>query len=327
MSRTPAFEEAGQDGIPEGASQSALEEEILGPTASTEANLSPPTKLSGPIPWVIAILIALVVIAAAGGLALRNLADNARADLADALTVQIIEADPQDRATQADAAATALSAHPLVRSVRQVPQDELEELLKPWLGEGAASDNVPIPALIDVELSRRATGDELGELQGALDAALKPLDGGARVDAQSQWLRPVYDALSALQYLALGLIILVSIATAAAVWLSSRSAFANHRETVEIIHLLGGTDAQVTRVFERPVIREAAFGAFVGFIIGLAAVWLLGQQFASLDSGMVGGGGLSLTDWLVIAIIPLAGVLLAVITGRITIGYALKSML
>ncbi|MCK0097899.1 cell division protein [Qipengyuania sp. S6317L1] len=317
MSTHPLLEEEGA-GTPAAGSE---------PTRSAEANLSPPTKLSGPIPWVIAILIALVVIAAAGGLSLRNLAENARADLADAVTVQIIEADPNERDIQAEAASSALSAHPLVTSVRQVPQDELEELLKPWLGEGAASDNVPIPALIDVELSRRASAEELAALQSVLDGALEPLGGGARVDAQSQWLRPVYDALSALQYLALALIILVSMATAAAVWLASRSAFANHRETVEIIHLLGGTDAQVTRVFERPVIREAAFGAFIGLVIGLAAVWLLGRQFASLDSGMVGGGGLDLSDWLIIAAIPVAGVLLAVITGRITIGHALKSML
>ena len=305
----------------------ALPGDGLRASGDIAASLSPPTRLGGPIPWVIAILIALVVIAAAGGLSLRNLADNARADLADAVTVQIIEADSEARAIQAEAAADALGAHPLVTSVRIVPEAELQELLEPWLGTNAASDNVPIPALIDVELSRRASADELAQLQSALDAALEPLGGGARVDSQSQWLRPVYDALSALQYLALALIALVSIATAAAVWLASRNAFTNHRETVEIIHLLGGTDGQVTRIFERPVVREAAFGAFVGLLIGLAAVWLLGQQFASLDSGMVGGGGLKLTDWLIIAAIPVGGVLLALITGRITIGYALKSML
>ena len=305
----------------------ALPDDDLRPSGDLAANLSPPARLSGPIPWVIAILIALVVIAAAGGLSLRNLANNARADLADAVTVQIIEADLEARSQQSEAAAEALGAHPLVTSVRVVPEGELQELLEPWLGQGAASENVPIPALIDVELSRRASADELAQLQTALDEALEPLGGGARVDAQSQWLRPVYDALSALQYLALALIALVSIATAAAVWLASRNAFTNHRETVEIIHLLGGTDSQVTRIFERPVIREAAFGAFIGLVIGLAAVWLLGQQFASLDSGMVGGGGLRLTDWLIIAAIPVGGVLLALITGRITIGYALRAML
>lgn len=311
--------------VPDG--ELALPDNDLKATGDVAANLATPTRLSGPIPWVIAILIALVVIAAAGGLSLRNLADNARADLADAVTVQIMEADPEAREGQAQAAADALSAHPLVTSLRIVPEAELQDLLEPWLGSGAASDSVPIPALIDVELSRSASADELAQLQTALDGALEPLGGAAKVDAQSQWLRPVYDALSALQYLALALIVLISLATAAAVWLASRNAFINHRETVEIVHLLGGTDDQVTRIFERSVIREAAFGSIIGLLIGLAAVWLLGQQFASLDSGMVGGGGLGVTDWVIIACIPIAGVLLALVTGRITIGYALRAML
>jgi cell division transport system permease protein len=42
---------------------------------------------------------------------------------------------------------------------------------------------------------------------------------------------------------------------------------------------------------------------------------------------MVGGGGLRLIDWLVIAAVPLAGVLIALLTARITIALALKAML
>lgn len=293
------------------------------PARTRSASLLPQGRFAGPIPWVIAILIALVVIAAAGGLSLRNLAENARADLAGAVTVQIVEADPEVRQTRAQAAADALGDHPLVTSVRIVPEQELIALLEPWLGSSAASEDVPIPALIDVELSRRASASEIAQLQAALVEAAP----GAKIDAQSDWLRPVYDALAALQYLALALIVLVSFATAAAVWLAARSAFANHRDTVEIIHLLGGTDEQVTRIFQRSVLRDAAFGSVVGLLLGLAAVWVLGQQFAALDSGMVGGGNLGVGDWMLIGAIPLAGVMLALVTGRITIGFALKSML
>jgi len=293
------------------------------PARTRSASLLPQGRFAGPIPWVIAILIALVVIAAAGGLSLRNLAENARADLAGAVTVQIVEADPEVRQTRAQAAADALGDHPLVTSVRIVPEQELVALLEPWLGSSAASEDVPIPALIDVELSRRASSSEIAQLQAALVEAAP----GAKIDAQSDWLRPVYDALAALQYLALALIVLVSFATAAAVWLAARSAFANHRDTVEIIHLLGGTDEQVTSIFQRSVLRDAAFGSVVGLLLGLAAVWVLGQQFAALDSGMVGGGNLGIGDWMLIGAIPLAGVMLALVTGRITIGFALKSML
>jgi cell division transport system permease protein len=287
------------------------------------AGLLPAPRFAGPIPWVIAILIALVVIASAGGLALRNLAASARADLSAAVTVQVIEPNPDLRLARGQAAVRVLTGLDGVQAVRLVPEAELAALLEPWLGEGVSSGDVPIPALIDVELSGRAGPSDVARIEAALKAAVP----NARVDAQGDWLRPVYGALAALQWLALGLIALVGLATAAAVWLAARSAFAGARDTVEIVHLLGATDRQITAVFLRNVLREAAFGALVGAIIGTAAVWLLGMQFAALDSGMTAGGGLAIRDWLLIAAVPLAGVLVAVLTARITIALALKDML
>jgi cell division transport system permease protein len=283
----------------------------------------PPTRFAGPIPWVIAILIALVVIAAAGGLALRNLATTAEADLSAALTVQVIEPNPDLRAERGAAAVDVLTGLDGVQAVRLVPEAELAALLEPWLGEAAASGDVPIPALIDVELTGQAGPAAIARIEAALAAKVP----GARVDANSDWLRPVYRVLAAVQWLALGLIALVALATAAAVWLAARNAFSNARDTVEIIHLLGATDSQISAVFLRTVLREAAFGAAVGTALGIGAVWLLGQQFAALDSGMAGGGGLASADWLVIAAVPLAGVLIALLTARITIALALKDML
>ena len=293
------------------------------PGGRAAARLLPPTRLTGPIPWVIAILIALVVIAAAGGLALSNLAASANAGLSRAVSVQVIEPNPDLRAARGAAAVKVLTGIEGVQAVRLVPEAELVAMLEPWLGEGAASGDVPIPALIDVELTGSAGPAEIARIETALAAQVP----GARVDAQGDWLRPVQDALAALQYLAFGLIALVALATAAAVWLSARNAFAAARETVEIMHLLGASQRQIAAVFLRDVLREAAFGAVIGGMAGVGAVWLLGQQFTALDSGMVSGGGLMLTDWLVIAAIPLAGVLLALATARITIALALRDML
>jgi cell division transport system permease protein len=317
MSRTPPLPEAPPT---EPAVPAAKRRRRAGRSA---ARLLPPARFAGPIPWVIAILIALVVMAAAGGLSLRNLASNARADLSDALTVQVIEPNPDLRQARGEEAVRVLTGINGVQAVRLVPEAELAALLEPWLGAGAASGDVPIPALIDVELTRSADAAEIARIEAALTGRVP----GARVDAQSDWLGPVYAALAALQWLALGLIALVALATAAAVWLAARNAFAGARDTVEIIHLLGATDRQITAVFLRTVLREAVFGAVMGAVMGTAAVWLLGQQFAALDSGMAGGGGLALFDWLVIAAIPLAGVLLALVTARITIALALKGML
>lgn len=295
---------------------------VMGLRSRAEA-IVPQKGLGGPMPWVIAILISLMVLAAAGGLSLRNLAASASADLSDAITVQIIEAGEDVRAAKAEAASEILRGLPGVRSVRVVPAEELAELLEPWLGPSAETGDIPIPAIIDVEVEGVADAARLEELRDALDASVP----GARVDAQSRWLQPVYEALAALQWLSLVLIALIAAATAAAVWLAARNAFVNHRETVEVLHLLGGTDAQVTRIFQRTVRRDAIFGAALGLAIGLAIVLVLGQQFAALDSGMVGGSRLGVMDWLTIAAVPVGSVLLAIATGRITISLALRAML
>lgn len=293
------------------------------PRGRAAARLLPPQRVTGPIPWVIAILIALVVITTAGGLALRNLSQAASASLSAAVSVQVIEPNPDLRATRSAAAVKVLTALPGVTAVRAVPEAELVAMLEPWLGEGASSGDVPIPALIDVELAASAGPAEVARIEAAVKAEVP----GARVDAQGDFLRPVSEALGALQWLAAGLVLLVALATAAAVWLAAKNAFAAARDTVEIMHLLGASQRQITAVFLRDVLREALLGAVLGAGLGVAAVWLLGQQFAALGSGMVSGGGLALADWLVIGAVPLAGVLLAGLTARITIALALKDML
>lgn len=286
------------------------------------ADLVPRRRVAGPVPWVIAIMIMLSTLAAGAALALSNLAGSARSELSGAVTVQVIEADRQLRDAQAARVAELLLEDPAVAAVRPVPREELASLVEPWLGTGDAGAAIPLPALIDVELSRAADKAEVLRLE----ALLKDEIPTARVDAQSTLLQPVYAALSALQYLSLGLIVLLAIASSAAVWLASRSAFVNHRETVEIVHLLGGADRQIARVFQRSVAVDAVLGAIAGLGLGLAVMLLVAGRFAALDSGMVAGGAFGWRDWLAIAAIPLAGVLIALMTARITVMSALRRM-
>lgn len=275
------------------------------------------------MPWVIAIMVALTVLAAGGGLALGNLAERARGDLAGSATVQIIEANVEDRAAQAQRAAEILARDAAVNSVRIVPQEEVEALMEPWLGSGASSEAVPLPALLDLQLAR-AAGD--GELE-RLRALLRKDAPDARIDAQSEWLAPVLSALSSLKWMAFGLIALLSFTGAAAVWLAARNALGSNRSTIEIVHLLGGNDDQIARIFQRSIFLDAAAGGLLGLVLGAAAIWMLGAQFAALDSGLVAGGGLLPVDWLILAIVPLAAIAIAVYTARVTVLSSLRKML
>ncbi len=275
------------------------------------------------MPWVIAIMVALTVLAAGGGLALDNLADRARGDLAGSATVQIVTADPGERARQAEAAADILVQDAAVAGLAVVPQETVEELLEPWLGTDTPEDTVPIPALIDLRLRAGADEATLERLRSLL-ADRAP---DARIDAQAQWLAPVLSALSALGWMALGLIALLAFTGAAAVWLAARNALGSNRDTIEIVHLLGGSDHQIARIFQRSILVDALVGGAVGLVLGAAAVWLMGAQFAALDSGLVSGGGLETSDWLVLALVPAGAVVLAVYTARFTVLASLRKVL
>lgn len=288
------------------------------------ARILPQARLSGPMPWVIAIMIALTVIAVAAGLALSNLASNAQSEIAGGVTVQVVEAAPAERDRQAETALAILNNRDDVVQLRRVPDDELDALLEPWLGEAAAgSDAIPTPALIDVQMRGTVTEARLAQLRAALAEGAP----AARVDAQASWLAPVFETIASLQYLAMGLVVMLAATSAAAVWLAARSALGSNHDTIDVIHHLGGTDGQIANIFQRSIAIDAMAGGAAGLLLGLAAILVLGQQFSGLGSGLVAGGGLGWLDWVIIAAIPFMAVVLAVLTARFTVIAALRRIL
>ncbi len=292
-------------------------------SGGSSPDLMPQGRLAGPMPWVIAIMVALTVIAAAAGLALSNTARNAADALSGGVTVQVVEANPAERDRQARAAARVIQAMPGVEDVHIVSQEEIEKLIEPWLGARTGEDQIPVPALVDVRLRDPVDGEKLG----AIRTQVRSVAPAARVDAQSSWLKPVFKAIDSLQWLALALVALLGAALAAAVLLAVRNALGVNRETIEVVHLLGGTDAQIARIFQRAIGFDAAGGGAVGLALGLVAVLFLGQRFSGLEAGLVDSGALDWFDWLLLALIPIAGVLLAMLTARQTVVRALRKML
>ncbi len=117
--------------------------------------LLPDRRLSGPTPWVIAILMMLTLLAAAAGVGLARSANAIGEAIAGRVTVQIVTANPVTRAEQAAALRRSAAAQPFVRSARAVEPAELQETLGQWFGGAEGDDPVlkslPLPALVDVD--------------------------------------------------------------------------------------------------------------------------------------------------------------------------------
>ena len=289
---------------------------------AAERGLLPEGRMAGPMPWVIAIMMFLTVLAAAAGLGLGGAASRLQGQIGGRVTVQIVEASPRLRAQQTEAAAAAIRSLPGVVAVRVVPEAETEALLEPWLGAAAATSDLPIPALIDVDL----TPEGRAGLE-RLRATVVSVAPAARVDDSAQWLAPLARLIGALQWLAAALVLLMAGAAAATVVLAARAALDTHRGTIEVLHLMGATDRQVAGLFQRRLALDALFGALLGALGGAAVLWMIGERVRALGSELIGSIQLPPSSWVVLAAVPVAGVALAMLVARLTILRALSRLL
>ncbi|HEX8263050.1 MAG TPA: FtsX-like permease family protein [Allosphingosinicella sp.] len=272
------------------------------------------------MPWVIAIMMFLTVLAAAAGLGLGGAAASLGAGLGNRVTVQVLEPNPDRREAEAARALDRLRRLPEVESVRRLSPEEMKDLLEPWLGAGGLEGDLPIPAMIDAQLIPGARADTL---RGAVTAAAP----SARIDDNDQWLAPLGRLIAALKWLALGLVALMIGATAATVVLAARAALDTHRGTIEVLHLMGATDVQVARLFQRRIALDALFGGVVGFAAAALALLVIGRRIGALGSDLLGSANLPATSWLALAALPVLGVGLAMLVARATILRALGRML
>jgi cell division transport system permease protein len=287
---------------------------------AADRRLLPEGRLAGPMPWVIAIMMFLTVLAAAAGLGLAGAASSLGADIGNRVTVQVLEPNPDLREAEAVRALETLRQTPEVASVRRLGQEEMGRLLEPWLGSGGVEADLPIPAMIDAQLIPGARAD-------AVRPRLVAVAPSARIDENGEWLAPLGRLIAALKWLALALVLLMVGATAATVVLAARAALDTHRGTIEVLHLMGATDVQVARLFQRRIALDALFGGIVGFAGAALALLLVGRRISALGSDLIGSASLPPFAWAALALLPLLGVLLAMMVARATILRALGRML
>ncbi len=282
----------------------------------------PEGRFAGPMPWVIAIMMFLAMLAAAAGLAIERTTASMRDALAGRITVQIVEANPDLRTRQRADVARELRRLASASAVTEVSDAEVRDLLTPWLGAEGLDSDIPVPALIDATLS-----DSSAPAIADIQRTVRTLAPSARVDRHADWLGPLAGLLETLKWLAIALVVLTGVAAAAAVILGSRAALDQHRATIDVMHLMGATDRQISRLFERRVAQDAISGAALGLVLAFGALMVVGWRFQAVGAALVAGSALGLIDITLLCLIPIAGVGLAILSARITVLRSLAHIL
>src|SRR5215472_4367569 len=107
------------------------------------------------LPFLVAAMACLAALALAGWVGAASLARHWQEGAGSTLTVQVPR--PQDTAApggrRIDRVVSLLAATPGITSARALGEEELNDLLRPWLGSGAERLAVPLPAVVAVRLA------------------------------------------------------------------------------------------------------------------------------------------------------------------------------
>lgn len=271
-------------------------------------------RLRGPTPWVIAIMSFSILIIAATGIALASTAGV----LTRAIEARYVLEVPSGAGDLA-ALTAALRSSPGVSAVDPVPESAMRETLERWLGPAAESAALPVPALVNFDLR---PGADLRPIARTMEQ----LAPEARISAQRGSVAPLLRSLAILQWVAFGLVLLLSAAAAAAVVLAARGALDTHRFTIEVMHGIGATDRQITHLFQRRIAIDALVGSLAG---GAAAalVLILLASGASFAGELTGGARIGTGGIVVLALLPFALTVLATLVGRMAVLAALRKAL
>jgi cell division transport system permease protein len=281
------------------------------------------------LPLVVAAMTLLAGLALAGWHGASGLARQWREGAGSALTVQVPEpsvASQTPGLNRLDAVMAALRASPGIAEARPLSEDEMGDLLRPWLGSGTDRLSIPLPAVI----AARSAGPID---PAALSRRLGAVAPGTLVDDHASWvgrLSTLARSLQACAGLALGLVVATG---AIVIAVATTAGLASRREAIEIVHGLGATDGFIAGRFARRVTLLVTMGGVLGALVAaplMLGLALLAEPFGGeprgLDSLQAVLDLLPPSLWVTLPALPMIAGAIGWVTTRVTVGRWLRRL-
>lgn len=234
--------------------------------------LLPPQSLAGPALSAVTMVMCFLACLALGCAVLADrAADRWLARATSAMSVQVVETARLSADEQLPAVLRELRATPGIGTINQLSRDDLIALLEPWLGTGNIGEDMPLPLLIEVT----AAAGEVISTQ-ALDARLRAVAPGARLDTHGQWRETLEATARALTLFAGLVLAMVTLATATVILFATRAGLLANLEILNVLHQIGAQDGYISRRFEGHFVRNVALAGTGGLMLALVFFYALG---------------------------------------------------
>lgn len=305
-------------------------EKSLGVSKQTRQYDLPLTKSSGTAFLVLLMVLMsfLGLLALAASFAMGTMTERWSTGLENNMTVEIPAEGPDGQIMAAVAVkalaheiAQALEGNAAVRRVHVLSDEEIHDLVKPWLGEDLVLDEVPLPGLVALELKNSKPA-----LLEDIRTQIKDIAPMARLDTHEKWLQDVLRFTGALQFAASLLTIVIGATAVIAVAGAVRSRLSEHKEEVELLHLMGATDNYISKQFQRHSFLLTLYGSLAGVVVGSLILKLIGWISGEVNANLLPEFKLSFFQLATMAVLPLFMSGIAIITARQTVMNVLKKL-
>jgi cell division transport system permease protein len=278
---------------------------------------------------VVAIMTFLAALTAGAVTMVVSAASDWRSDVAREVTIQIRPVSGRDIEADVRKAVEITRATPGVADVRVYTKEESARLVEPWLGNGLALDELPIPRMIVVRLWSGAPPDFT-----ALSKTLAAQVPSASLDDHRRWIDRMRNMAGAAAAGGLAVLALVLVVTVLSVTFATRGAMAANRPIVEVLHYVGATDGFIARQFQRHFLilgfRGGAIGggaAIIMFgVLQATNVWLTGTAGGDEAEALFGSLAIGVTGYLAILGQVVMMALVTALASRHTVNRTLESI-
>ncbi len=278
---------------------------------------------------IISIAVFIFAITLSGVLSVDSVVNSWNKSILGSLTVQIIPVnDINKEKARAETLVYEEKAVEFLKSVNGVTRvsalsdEQLNELLRPWLGDGIDISELPAPRIIDVRISPDAEFD-FAQLAKDLAAASPQ----ASLDNHKLWLNKLIAFADGLNLIASTILILISAITSGAIFYTTQMSLGLHRQIIEILHVIGAKDAYIAQQYARRMAFLGLTGGIIGLFFAVPAIFFIGNLALAIEGGIISEANLSVGSWIMILSLPLFSMLIAMLTAYYTVKKTLKKML
>lgn len=202
-----------------------------------------------------------------------------------------------------------------MKSVRRISDDEMSDLMRPWISNGGAALKNYLPTMWEIEFK---SSDDMAHVQSAVEKNARFLSHASalKTSTSAGWKMIGISALVLI--LALG-------AIGVSISYIARNTAMLHRRELEILTQIGASDGFVARQMQIIVAKITTLATICGFVTAMPVLLLILSTAHSARVGLLAMLGLNAFGWWLLVALPIAIIAFAIFVTRRTTLNILKA--